>query len=172
MSVSNDEIMPGVAAIGGFGPIPIAAYHEMTGLEILRAIISGDLPAPPISKVLTFALTEADEGRVVFRGVPKTDYLNPGGTVHGGWTATIMDSALACVVQSVLKKGEALATTEFKLNLLRPVLPDMGEVSCEANIVSRGRTIGVSEARLTDSRGRLLAFGTETCSIFPARAKS
>lgn len=171
MSESNNEIMPGVAAIGGFGPIPLAAYHDMTGLEILRAIISGDLPAPPISKVLTFALTEADEGRVVFKGVPRADYLNPGGTVHGGWTATIMDSALACVVHSMLKKGEALTTTEFKVNLLRPVLPDMGELTCEANIVTRGRTIGVSEARLTDKNGKLLAFGTETCSIFPARAK-
>ena len=172
MSESNEEIMPGVMAMGGFGPLPLEAFHDMTGLEILRAIISGDLPAPPISKTLSLALVEADEGRVVFKGLPKVDYLNPGGSVHGGWTATIMDSALACVVHSVLKKGEALATTEFKLNLLRPVMPDMGEGTCEANIVSRGRTIGVSEARMTDSRDRLLAFGTETCSIFPARAKS
>lgn len=171
MSETENEIMPGVIALGGFGPVPLAAYHEMTGLEILRAIISGDLPAPPISKVLSFGLVEADEGRVVFKGVPKAAYLNPGGTVHGGWTATIMDSALACVVHSMLKKGEAVTTTEFKVNLLRPVLPDMGEVTCEANIVTRGRTIGVSEARLTDSRGKLLAFGTETCSIFPAPAR-
>ncbi len=170
MSEPNNEIMPGVVSLGGFGPIPLPAYHEMTGVEILRGIISGDLPAPPISKTLSFALTEADEGRVVFKGLPKAEYLNPGGTVHGGWTATIMDSALACVVHSMLKKGEALTTTEFKVNLLRPVLPDMGEVTCEASIVTRGRTIGVSEARLTDNCGRLLAFGTETCSIFPARA--
>jgi uncharacterized protein (TIGR00369 family) len=125
----------------------------MTGLEILRAIISGDLPAPPISKTLSLALVEADEGRVVFKGLPKVNYLNPGGSVHGGWTATIMDSALACVVHSVLKRARR-SHDRVQAQSSAPVMPDMGEVTCEANIVSRGRTIGVSEARMTDSRGR------------------
>ncbi|MCI5077413.1 PaaI family thioesterase [Oricola sp.] len=141
----------------------------MSGLDMLRKMLSGELPAPPISKTLSFSLSEVDEGRVVFRGMPKEEHLNPAGTIHGGWTATIMDSALACVVQSVLKQGEAFTTTEFKVNLIRPITPETGEVACEAKIVSRGRTIGVSECRVTDSRGRLMAFGTETCSIFPAR---
>lgn len=168
MTDDDNEILPGLFARGGFGAIPARAFQEMTGVEILRAIIAGDLPAPPISKTLSFGLSEVEEGRVVFRGQPQASHLNPAGTIHGGWSATIMDSALACVVQSVLGKGEALATTEFKVNLLRPILPDTGEVICEGKIVSRGRSIGVSECRLIDSRGRVMAFGTETCSIFPA----
>lgn len=172
MTRADNEIIAGVSARGGFGAVPRDCYHEMTGLEILQGIIAGDLPAPPMSRALSFALVEAEEGRVVFRGEPSADFLNPGGTVHGGWTATIMDSALACVVQSMLRKGEAVTTTEFKVNLLRPILPETGAVTCVANIVSRGRTVGVSECRVTDSRGKLLAFGTETCSIFPAPAPS
>ena len=168
MTLSENEIMPGVFARAGFGALPAHVFHEMSGVEILRAMIAGDLPAPPISRTLSFGLVEADEGRVVFKGIPDVAYLNPGGTVHGGWTATIMDSALACAVQTVLRKGEAFTTTEFKVNLIRPILPDTGEVTCEAKVVSRGRTIGVSECRVVDSRGRMMAFGTETCSIFPA----
>jgi uncharacterized protein (TIGR00369 family) len=149
------------------GVIPLETITSMSGLELLKKMLAGELPGPPIAKTLSFTLWEAEEGRVVFRGTPNADHLNPLGAIHGGWTATIMDSALACVVQTSLAKGEAYTTTEFKVNLIRPLLPDMGEVACEALIVSRGRTVAVSEARLRDEKGRILAFGTETCSIFP-----
>ncbi|MFZ2099544.1 MAG: PaaI family thioesterase [Oricola sp.] len=168
MTDADNEIFPGLRAPGGFGVVPPRAFHDLSGLEILQAIMAGTLPAPIISKTLSLALVEAEEGRAVFKGIPAEAHLNPAGTIHGGWTATIMDSALACAVQSVLKKGEAFTTTEFKVNLIRPILPDTGEVTCEAKVVSRGRTIGVSECRVTDGRGRIMAFGTETCSIFPA----
>ena len=112
-------------------------------------------------------MTEVEEGRVVFSGMPSADHLNPLGTVHGGWTATVMDSALGCAVFSVIKPGEAYTTIEFKLNLVRPVLPGMGEVFCEGKIIHRGRTIATSEAWLRDGKGKLLAHGTETCAIFP-----
>ncbi|OJU86353.1 MAG: phenylacetic acid degradation protein, partial [Shinella sp. 65-6] len=114
-----------------------------------------------------FSMTEVEDGRVVFAGLPSVDHLNPLGTVHGGWTATVMDSALGCAVFSVIKPGEAYTTIEFKLNLVRPVLPGMGEVFCEGRIVHRGRTIATSEAWLRDGNGKLLAHGTETCAIFP-----
>ena len=170
MTRPENEIFPGFEAPGGFGVVPPEVLASMSGLDMLRAIIAGDLPAPTISRTLSFGMAEAEEGRVVFKGLPNADHLNPIGTVHGGWTATIMDSALACTVQSVLKKGEAFTTTEFKVNLIRPITPETGEVTCEGKVVSRGRTIGVSECRVTDARGRLMAFGTETCSIFPAPA--
>ena len=166
MTTKPDDILSG-AAEAHVGVIPFETIAEMSGLELMRKMLAGELPGPPIAKTLSFTLAEAEEGRVVFRGIPKPEHLNPLGTIHGGWTATIMDSALACVVQTTLKKGEAYTTTEFKVNLIRPILPDTGEVACEGLIVSRGRTIAVSEARLKDARGRLLAFGTETCSIFP-----
>ncbi|GAB4359738.1 MAG: PaaI family thioesterase [Oricola sp.] len=168
MTASDNETGRGLAAQGGFGVLPPGVFESLSGLEVLRRIVSGEFPAPPISRTLSFAMTEVAEGRAVFRGTPKAEHLNPAGTVHGGWTATIMDSALACAVQTMLKKGEAFTTTEFKVNLIRPVTPETGEVTCEARVVARGRTTGVSECRVTDARGRTLAFGTETCAIFPA----
>jgi len=171
MTATENEIYPGFVARGGFGTVPLEVLASMSGLDMLRKIVSGDLPAPPISKTLSFGMTEVGEGRAVFAGMPKPEHLNPIGTVHGGWTATIMDSALACAVQTMLKQGEAFTTTEFKVNLIRPVTPETGVVTCEANVVSRGRTTGVSECRVTDARGRIMAFGTETCAIFRAAGK-
>ncbi|WP_421852242.1 PaaI family thioesterase [Oricola sp.] len=169
MTDTDLEIYPGVVAKGGFGIIPRDMLATRSGLDSLRALIAGDVPAPPISKTLAFALVEVDEGRAVFKGMPSERVLNPLGVVHGGWAATLMDSALGCAVQTTLKPGEAYTTAEFKVNLLRPIMPDTGEVTCVATIVSRGRTIGVSECRVIDGRDRILAFGTETCSIFPIK---
>ena len=118
--------------------------------------------------MINFALTEVSEGRAVFRGVPNTNHLNPVGAVHGGWAATLMDSALACAVHTTLARGEGYSTVEFKINLTRPITPKTGEVVCEGRIINRGRTIAVSEATLKDRDGKLLAYGSETCAIFPA----
>jgi uncharacterized protein (TIGR00369 family) len=99
--------------------------------------------------------------------MPGERHLNPLGGVHGGWAATLLDSALGCAVHSTLQKGEAYTTAEFKVNLMRPITPNTGEVVCEGRVVHRGRTLAVSEATLKDGNGKLLALGTETCSIFP-----
>lgn len=162
------EIFPGYVAKLGLGTLPHEDIEHFTGLEMLQALIDHKYPAPPINAVINFALTEVSEGRAVFRGVPNANHLNPLGSVHGGWAATLMDSALGCAVHTTLAKGEGYTTVEFKLNLTRPITPKTGEVVCEGRIVHRGRTIAVSEATLKDKDGKLLAFGTETCSIFPA----
>ncbi|MBW3097844.1 PaaI family thioesterase [Pseudohoeflea sp. DP4N28-3] len=133
----------------------------------MRGMLEGRLANPPIARTLDIWLTEVDEGRVVFAGAPAADHLNPLGTVHGGWASTIMDSALACAVMTTLAPGEGYTTVEFKVNLVRPLLAGMGEVSCEGKVVHRGRTIATSETFLRDGTGRLLAHGTETCAIFP-----
>ncbi|QKV18479.1 PaaI family thioesterase [Oricola thermophila] len=171
MTRSESESYRDRDASGGFGSVPPEAIGSLGGLEMLRKVVSGELPAPPISKTLSFRIVEVEEGRAVFKGMPKAEHLNLIGTVHGGWTATIMDSALACAVQTLLKKGEAVATTEFKVNLIRPITPETGEVTCEATVVSRGRTTGVSECRVIDGLGRVMAFGTETCAIFAVPAQ-
>ncbi|MER8492321.1 PaaI family thioesterase [Mesorhizobium australicum] len=139
---------------------------KYTGLELPQRIVDGKYPAPPISLQLSFALTEVSEGRAVFRGVPNERHLNPLGGVHGGWAATLLDSALACGVQTLLEKGEAYCRVQG--DLTRPITPRTGEVVCEGKVVHKGRTLAVSEATLKDAGGKLLAFGTETCSIFPA----
>ncbi|WP_099866349.1 PaaI family thioesterase [Pararhizobium haloflavum] len=150
-----------------YGTIPLSVVAREGGLNVLRAILAGELPNPPIAETLDFALSEVDEGRVVFSGNPNAEHLNPLGAVHGGWTATIMDSALACCIMTTLAPGEGYTTVEFKVNLTRPLFADMGEVTCEGNLVHRGRTIATSEAFLRDANGKLLAHGTETCAIFP-----
>ena len=165
--MSEVELFPGYVSPLGLGTIPFEDIARFSGIELLQRIIDRKYAAPPISALLNLALTEVSEGRAVFRGLPGERHLNPLGGVHGGWAATIMDSALACSVQTLLEKGEAYTTAEFKVNLIRPITPKTGEVVCEGRVVHKGRTLAVSEATLKDGQGKLLAFGTETCSIFP-----
>lgn len=165
--MSEVELFPGHVSRLGLGTIPREALAAHSGLELLRRLIAGEFPAPPIAGLLNFTLTDISEGRAVFRGLPGERHLNPLGGVHGGWTAAVMDSALACCVQTTLAKGESYTTAEFKVNFTRPILPGIGEVVCEGRVVHRGRTLAVSEAWLKDGAGKLLAFGTETCAIFP-----
>jgi uncharacterized protein (TIGR00369 family) len=165
--MSEVELFPGYVSPLGIGSIPLEDVALYTGLELLQRIIDRKYPAPPIGARLNFALSEVSEGRAVFRGLPSERHLNPLGGVHGGWAATLLDSALACSVQTLLAKGEAYTTAEFKVNLTRPITPKTGEVVCEGKVIHKGRTLAVSEATLKDRDGKLLAFGTETCSIFP-----
>ena len=168
--MSEVELYPGRVSRLGVGTIPHEDLALYTGLELLQRIVDGLYPAAPIGAALGVALEEVSPGRAVFRGIPDERHLNPLGGIHGGWTATIMDSALACCVQTMLEKSEAYTTAEFKVNLIRPITTRTGLVTCEGTVVHKGRTTAVSEARLTDAAGKLLAFGTETCTIFPASA--
>ena len=152
------------ANIGVLDPTVVSG---LTGLEIMERMIEGRLPKPPIGLAMNFDLVSAGTGRAVFAGTAESRFLNPYGTVHGGYVATLLDSAMTCAVQTTAATGFGVTTVEFKLNLTRPILPDMGELACEGRIVHRGRTIATSEAYLRDSSGKLLAHGTETCAIFP-----
>lgn len=158
-----------IAAIDTFDTLPLARIRDMDGLSVLRGMIDGSLPPPPIARTLGFLLSEADYGRAVFKGMPSSDYLNPLGTVHGGWAGTLLDSALGCAVHASTKPGEAYTTVEFKVNLVRPIMPDTGEVTCEGTLVHRGSRIATAEATLKDAAGKLLAHGSETCIIFPMK---
>lgn len=140
--------------------------RKRSGLEFLRDIAAGVLPLPPISKALNFFLLEAHEGRVVFQGTPTFDFYNPIGTVHGGWAATLLDSCMACAVQTTLNKGQAYTTAELKLNLVRPLTDQTGPVRAEGKVIHAGRQIATSEGRLFGPDGKLYAHGTTTCMIF------
>ena len=141
------------------------------GLSFLQGMLAGGHPAPPFADTMDFDLVEVEEGRVVFVGTPSARFFNPLGTIHGGWTATILDSAMACAAHATLKEGEGYTTLEMKINYVRPVMPDSGKVRCEGKLIHRGGTVATTEGRLVDARGKLLAHGTETCMIFPAKAK-
>lgn len=155
----------------GFGTIPMELALRHDGLELFRMMIDGEIPAPPIARTMNMRLAEAGKGRAVFVGVPTIDHYNPLGTVHGGWPAAILDSALGCAVHTMLPAGMAYTTVEFKVNLVRPLFETSGEVTCEGKVIHFGRTIATSEAMLRTSDGKLIAHGTETCAIFPVGSK-
>jgi uncharacterized protein (TIGR00369 family) len=163
------EAAPAASHYMQFDALPLAKIKDMDGLTVLREMIAGNLPPPPISRTLGFRLAEVDDGYAMFKGMPAADYLNPLGAVHGGWAATLLDSALGCAVHTTMKPGEAYTTVEFKVNLVRPIMPDTGEVTCEGRLVHRGGRIATSEATLKSGDGKLLAHGTETCIIFPMK---
>lgn len=147
----------------------VAAAVGQSGLAFLRAIASGALPQPPISATIGIWIESADEGVARFAGEPSLFVTNPMGTVHGGWAATILDSALGSAVMSTLDVESAYTTAQLSVNLVRAITPSTGRVRCEAHIVHRGARIATAEARLVDGEGRLLAHGTTTCAIFPRR---
>ena len=152
-------------------PLDPREIAHLSGLETLRSMLAGKLPPPPFSAATAIYLTAAEEGQVVFEGAPSAGFYNPLGSVHGGWTAAILDSAMACAVHSTLKPGEAYTTLEFKLHFCRPILPSTGKVRCDGIVLSRGRRAATSEGKLYDAAGKLLAHGTETCLIFDMPGK-
>ena len=141
-----------------------AELLSMSGLDFMRAILEGRLPAPPISATLGYRLAEVEEGRAVFAGAPTFEACNPLGTVHGGWYGTLLDSAMACAVQTRLPKGSSYTTLEYKVNVIRPIPLDH-EVRCEGVADHVGRSTGVATGRITDAAGRLYATGSTTCIV-------
>jgi len=138
----------------------------MSGLEFVQGLVEGSLPLNMIAQTLGYDVTEVENGRVVVTVQPSNARLNPYGTVHGGLTATLLDSCMGLAVQSTLEKGFAQTTVEFKIALMRPITPETGLIKAEGRVLNRGRRIGTAEGRLTDGNGRLLAHGTATCLIF------
>ncbi|WP_433430458.1 PaaI family thioesterase [Nonomuraea sp. CA-141351] len=143
----------------------------MDGLEFLRSIADGRTPQAPISMTLGFTLIAADPGRVVFEGETGEHLYNPMGTVHGGYFATLLDSALGCAVMSRLPAGMAYATAQLNVNLVRPATEATGKLRVTGTAIHVGRTIGTAEAQVVGvDDGKLYAHGTTTCSIFPVPA--
>jgi uncharacterized protein (TIGR00369 family) len=133
----------------------------------MRALVAGELPRPPIAVVMNMGPIELEEGRVVFAGEPGEEHYNPIGMVHGGYAATILDSALGCAVHTTLPAGVGYTSLGLEVKYLRPIGRDTGRVLCEGTVVHRGRRQATAEARLTaEEDGKLLATGTSTLMIF------
>jgi uncharacterized protein (TIGR00369 family) len=152
-----------------YGVVPRETLMSYGGLGFLQAIIAGTLPQPPIAETLGFHLVEADNCRAVFEGVPEFRHYNPIGSVHGGFAATLLDSALGCAIFSTLAKGDVWTTLELKLNFVRGLSKDTGPVRAEGRIIHRGRTVATAEGDLKDRASKLYAHATTTCMIFPAK---
>jgi uncharacterized protein (TIGR00369 family) len=144
------------------------AAMRMSGLDYLRAISKGKLPPPPFMKVVGFKMRKIAVGHVVFELKPVEYHYNVMGTVHGGVTSTILDSAMASAIQTALPKGGDFATVEFKVNFVQPIKIETGIVRCEAKVIHVGKRIATAEGRVLDKQGKLYAHGTITSLIFGA----
>jgi len=152
-----------------YGVVPPDILKTYDGLNFLKGIVDGTLPQAPIAETLGFRLVEAEPNRAVFEGQPDLRYYNPIGTVHGGFAATLLDSALACAILTTMVKGETSTTLELKINYVRPITEDTGKVTAEGRVIHRGRTVATSEGDLKDASGRLYAHATTTCMVFPVK---
>jgi uncharacterized protein (TIGR00369 family) len=145
----------------------LTAFATMSGLDYLRHALRDGARVPPIGVLLDFRPVRFEHGLAVFEAMPAEFHYNPLGTVHGGFAATLLDSALGCAVHTTLKPGLAYTTVELKVNYVRPMHATTGLVTCEGRTISVGARIATSEARLSGADGKLYAHGTATCLIFP-----
>ena len=149
-----------------YGTVSAERRREMSGLEFVKGLADGTLPLNMLAQTLGYDVVEAERGRVVIATEPGDRHLNPAGTVHGGFSATLLDSCMGLAVQSTLEKGVAQTTLEFKISLVRPITSETGPIRAEGVVLNCGRRVGTAEGRITDGKGRLLAHGTTTCLIF------
>lgn len=148
----------------------LARLPETAGLDLLTAMASGEIPAPPLAATLDFErITVLGEGSVELTLVPGEHHLNPLGTVHGGVIAAMLDTVAGCAVHTALPAGTGYTSLDLHTRFLRPVTPGTGRVRAEGTVVNRGSRTATAEARLVDEGGKLLATATSTCLLFPIR---
>jgi uncharacterized protein (TIGR00369 family) len=144
----------------------LAAGAGLSGLEYVQRIAAGEIPPPPIAVTLNMSMVSVEHGRAIFEGEPGEEHYNPIGVVHGGYAATVLDSALGCAVHTTLEADEAYTTLTLETKFVRAISRDNARVRAEAEVVHRGRRHATAEARLTDvETGKLLAHGTTTCMV-------
>lgn len=156
----------------GHGVNDPATLATVDGLELMQRMLRGEVLAPPIALTLSFVLIEVARGRAVFQGTPKFEHMNPLGSVHGGWFATLLDSALGCAVHTTLPAGRGYTTAELDVKLVRAITPAVGRVRAIGEVVHGGRQLATAQARLVGPDGTLYAHGSTTCLVFEARARA
>lgn len=152
------------------GPGPGVARPDqiatLNGLEQMQAMLRGELPYAAIAKTLDFTLIDVSEGRALFQGTPGPAHLNPMGTIHGGWYATLLDSALGCAVHTMMLPGRGYTTAELGVNLVKAIGPKVQRIRAEGKVIHCGRQLATAEARLYGPDGTLYAHATTTCLVF------
>ncbi|HVZ46656.1 MAG TPA: PaaI family thioesterase [Ramlibacter sp.] len=160
------EVQTRIDAGAGCGVSRPEQVAGRSGIETMRMMLRGELPYPPIARTLDFQLMEVGEGLAVFQGRPGPQHLNPMGGIHGGWYATLLDSALGCAVHTMMPAGRAYTTAELSVNLVKAIPLGLERVRAQGKVVHCGRQLATAEARLTGPDGTLYAHGTTTCLVF------
>src|SRR6201995_5025421 len=157
-----------------YAVVPLEVMASMPGLDFVRAIFARQLPEPPIMQTVEPFDCTAEPGAVVIHSVPALRHYNPIGSVHGGYAAILLDSAMGLAVQTTLPAGTGYTTLEFKISFVRGMSEATGVIRTEGRVLNAGRRVATAEARITDAKDRLLAHATTTCLVleFPkGRAK-
>src|ERR1700737_1224038 len=155
-----------------YGVTPTEVMASMAGIDFVRAIFDGKLPAPPIMQTVEPFDSPAEPGVVVMHSIPGFRHYNPIGSVHGGYAATLLDSAMGLAVHTMLPAGTGYTTLEFKISFIKGMTKDTGPVRTEGKTLNVGRRAATAEARITDAKGRLLAHTTTTCQGFEIRKET
>ena len=142
-----------------------AAAAGLSGAEFFAAIRRGELPPPPIGRLMDFVAIDFSPGRFVFQGTPRLDHYNPLGSVHGGVFATMADSACGCAVHTMLPVGVFYTSLDLSVKFLRPVTVDTGPITAEGTVVHLGRRTALAEARITDAAGKVYVTATSSCLV-------
>jgi uncharacterized protein (TIGR00369 family) len=161
-------------AAGQRGHPGLADPRELTGrtgLDAMRAMLAGELPHAHIARTLDFEIVEVGEGHAVFQATPQLKHYNPLGSVHGGWYATLLDSAMGCAIHTTLPAGRAYTTAELSINIVRAASADTGPLRTIGRVVHSGRQLATAEGRIVGADGKLYAHGTTTCLVFEATAR-
>jgi uncharacterized protein (TIGR00369 family) len=139
--------------------------RQLSGLEFFKKMIAGELPPPPLVVLLGLKLVEAEPGRVTFTGVAREEFYNGMGVAHGGFAATLLDSALGCAINTMMPAGRVFTTIDLQIHYTRPLRRDAGELRCTATVVHAGSRTATSEGRIVDAAGKVYAHGTTTCIL-------
>ncbi|HEY8711999.1 MAG TPA: PaaI family thioesterase [Thermoanaerobaculia bacterium] len=143
-----------------------SARRTMSGLEYMRKLVAGELESSPMARLLNIRIVEVDEGRVVVTAQPALEFENGLHIAHGGFAATLLDTALGCAVNSVMPAGKVFTTLEMKINFTHAVTRQTGTLTCSATIVHAGSRTATAEGRITDAGGKVYAHGSATFILF------
>jgi uncharacterized protein (TIGR00369 family) len=146
---------------------PLSIVQTMRGVDYLRAIASGAVPAPPIAKLLGMDIESVEEGTVAFGLEPHESHYNPIGVVHGGIVCTMLDTVLGCAVHSTLEPGWAYTSVDLNVTYLRPITLATGRIIATGTIVKGGKRVSFASAEVRDAAGALLATGTSSLLMMP-----
>lgn len=154
------------AATGARAARDPASFASRPGIDLLQAMLAGELAQAPMAQTLEYLLIEVQPGRAVFQGRPGAHHYNPLGSVHGGWFATLLDSAVGCAVHTTMPPGKGYTTLELKVNMVRALTENVSRVRAEGRTVHVGSQIATAEGRLVGPDGKLYAHSTTTCLVF------
>jgi len=148
-------------------PLVSSSERQGTGLDYLQRIVSGEYAQLPIGEHLGFRIAAVEPGKVTIKGRPDERSYNLLNTVHGGWTAAVLDTAMALSNVSLMAADQTFTTIDIRINYLRPITVETGEVTATGSVLQSGRRLAYVEAKLVDANGKLLAHGTGSLLIMP-----